>query len=184
MKKLFIVFIVFFLFISIIVSTAFAQSANDKLQENKVQYNLAYPGILPDHPLYKLKVLRDKLTILLINDPKKRVEYYLLQADKGIHAAAMLVDKNKIELAKETLLKGENNVTLLTFEFGKFQRKPNSDFFNKLETASLKHQEIIALLQERVQKDEQKSFKQVFNFSKTNLDTIRKFQSKKFFRVE
>ncbi len=26
-----------------------------------VKYDLAFPGILPDHPLYKLKVLRNKI---------------------------------------------------------------------------------------------------------------------------
>lgn len=194
MKKLFVFLAVFSVFISVITSTVMAQDAEEKIQEDAekkgtdsakiIQYDLAYPGILPDHPLYKLKVLRNKLTALLINDPKKKVDFYLLQADKGIHAGAMLVDKKEVELAKDTLFKAENNITLLTYEFGKFQRKPNSDFFNKLETASLKHQELIKLLMKRVSTSDRKSFERVLNFSKTNLDTIIKFKNKKFFQVK
>lgn len=174
MKKLFVLFVGFLLF----------AYAFNPVMAQKVQYDLAYPGVLPDHPLYKLKVLRDKISILLINDTNKRIDFYLLQADKGIHATAMIVDKKKIELAKETLFKAEHNVTLLTYEFGKFQYKPNSDFFNKLETASLKHQEVIKLLIERVPEKERKSFETVLAFSKTNLNTIMKFKNKKFFQAK
>lgn len=176
MKKLFILFIVFFIFASII---AFPAAAAEK-----IQYDLAYPGILPDNPLYKLKVLRNKLMILLINDPNDRIDFYLLQADKGIHSAAILLDKKKTGLAKETLFKAEHNITLLTYELGKFKRKPKSDFFNKLETASLKHQELIGLLMERAPAEDRNSFETVLNFSKTNLNTITRFKNKKFFQVK
>ncbi|MEX2007735.1 MAG: DUF5667 domain-containing protein [Candidatus Levyibacteriota bacterium] len=145
-----------------------------------IKYDLAYPGILPNNPLYKLKVLRDKITALLISDPLKRAEFYLLQTDKGILATAMLVDKGEAKLAGETALKTEHNMTLLTYELKRITKKPNSDFINKLKTASLKHQEVLSSLIERVAPDEQKTFTTVVNFSKTNLETIEKFEKKKF----
>ena len=98
----------------------------------KIDYDLAYPGILPDNSLYKLKVLRDKLSIMLISDHYKRIEFYLLQADKGILATAMLIDKNKVKLAEETALKAEHNMTLITFELKSLQEKPNKELFEKL----------------------------------------------------
>lgn len=155
--------------------------ADESTASTTIKYDLAYPGILPDNPLYKIKVLRDKISTILIQDPAKKAEFYLLQADKGILAAAMLVDKNKIDLAEKTALKAENNVTLLTYEFYKFAEKPKANFFKKLKTASLKHQEVLASLIKRVSEDQKGAFQRVINFSKTNVQTIGKFENKRFY---
>lgn len=147
--------------------------------EAKIKYDLAFPGILPDHPLYKLKVLRDKLAAALISDPLKKIEYFLLQTDKGLLASAMLVDKKNIKLAHETALKAENNYTLLTQELYKLPRKPNEAFFEKLKTASLKHQEVLDSIIKRVSKEEKKTFEAVVDFSKRNLKTVEEYHKRK-----
>lgn len=144
-----------------------------------IQYNLAYPGILPDHPLYKLKTLRDKTSAAFIKDPKKKIEFYLLQTDKGILASAMLVDRKKIDLATHTAFKAEHNYTLLTYELGKFRKKPDADFFKKLKTASLKHQEVLTSLAKKVAKNDAKKFQQVIDFSKTNWKTVEEYRKRK-----
>lgn len=141
-----------------------------------IKYDLAYPGILPDHPLYKLKVLRDKISVALINNPQKRIEFYLLKTDKGILATAMLVDKNKIALAEETALKAENNYTLLTNELYNLPKKPDSRFFKKLKDASLKHQEVLNSLLKRVPQNKRKTFEIVIDFSKRNWQTVEEYQ--------
>ena len=51
-----------------------------------ITYELAYPGLLPDHPLYFFKVIRDKVVSLLINDPSKRAEFNLLTSDKRFNS--------------------------------------------------------------------------------------------------
>lgn len=75
-----------------------------------IDYPLPYPGILPNNPLYPLKMARDKIILFLITDPQKRVEFNLLQADKRIEAAVFLVqeDKKNGQLAVTTIEKGEN----------------------------------------------------------------------------
>src|SRR3989344_991141 len=73
----------------------------------KVEYYLPYPGILPDSPLYKVKALRDRISLWLITDPGKKAEKELLLADKRIGAAVALVDGGKDELAVSTATKGE-----------------------------------------------------------------------------
>src|SRR3989344_2381375 len=153
-----------------------SQLATESAKIKIVEYDLAYPGILPDHFLYKLKVLRDKLTVILINDPRKKADYYLLQADKGILATAMLIDQNKIDLAQETVLKAEHNFTLLTYELKKIPKKPDAKYFQKLKTASLKHQEVLNSLLKRIPEDKQKVFNQVLEFSKRNLTTVELYQ--------
>lgn len=142
-----------------------------------VNYDLTFPGILPNHPLYKLKVLRDKISAAIISNPLKKIDFYLLQTDKGILAAAMLVDKNKIDLASETALKAEHNYTLLTYQLYRISKKPNEEFFNRLKTASLKHQEVLQSILERVPSDKQKTFETVINFSKTNYETVERYKN-------
>ena len=73
----------------------------------KVEYYLPYPGILPDSPLYKVKALRDRISLWLITDPGKKAEKELLLADKRIGAAVALMDGGKDELAVSTAAKGE-----------------------------------------------------------------------------
>lgn len=73
----------------------------------KVEYYLPYPGILPDSPLYKVKALRDRISLWLVTDPGKKAEKELLLADKRIGAAVALLDGGKDELAVSTATKGE-----------------------------------------------------------------------------
>ena len=143
-----------------------------------IKYNLAFPGILPDNPLYKLKVLRDKISLGLISDPTKKIEFLLLQTDKGILATAMLVDQNKITLAKETALKAENNYTLLTYEVKNSREKLTTELYKKLKKAALKHQEVLESLIKRVPKDNRKTFQTVLCFSKQNWQSVEDFQKK------
>lgn len=185
MRKLGLAIIVLILFF-VFTNSANAQQTETQMPTpsitpDKTDYDLAYPGILPDNSLYKLKVLRDKISIMLIADHYKRIEFYLLQADKGILATAMLIDKNKIKLAEETALKAEHNMTLITFELKSLEEKPSKELFDKLKTASQKHQEVLNTLIGRLTPEDQKVLTTVLNFSKTNLQTIEKLQNKKYY---
>lgn len=180
MRKIFFFFLLLF-FVLLLPQTASAQMVENASESASINYDLAFPGILPDSPFYKIKVLRDKITEILITDPMKKIEFYLLQADKGISATAMLVDKHKVKLAQETALKAENNYTKITYEIKKLQTKPDDKFLNKLETASLKHQEVLSSLIGRVSADQKGIFETVLDFSKRNLEQVKKFQKKTFF---
>lgn len=173
---------IFFLTILIFL---IVQSTSAQEQENTltpaptptiIKYDLAYPGMLPDNPLYKLKMLRNRISLALLSDPRKKIDFYLLETDKGILATAMLVDKKKIELAKETALKAEHNFTLLTYQLGSLGKKPNDAFFEKLKTASLKHQEVLNSLIKRVSPNDAKTFQTVIEFSKRNWQTIEEYK--------
>ena len=60
-----------------------------------VEYVLPYPGILPTHPLYFLKMMRDQIVEALISDPVKRSDFYITQADKKLSMALALSDAKK-----------------------------------------------------------------------------------------
>ena len=63
----------YFLLIAFIIivpfATYFVLGASDSLiktPQEKIAYNLPYPGLLPDNPLYLAKVVRDRIADFLI----------------------------------------------------------------------------------------------------------------------
>ena len=179
MKKILILFFILpFGFSVLPVFAAEATQAGETRESTKsasaqIIYELPYPGLLSDSPIYFIKVLRDKVVLFLTRDPIKKAEYHLLLADKRIHMAAILVDKGKVELAKETALKGENEYTLLVFLFKDIVKKPNKDLFERLEKSALKHQEVLRSIINKVDKKDEKTFVTVLEFSERNLEELK-----------
>jgi len=85
----------------------FAQTATSSSHQ-EINYELPYPGLLPDSPLYFLRIIRDKTIGFLISDPLKKAEFNLLQADKRLNAGIYLFNKGKTSLALSTVSKAEN----------------------------------------------------------------------------
>ena len=136
------------------------------------EYLLPYPGMLPDHSLYKIKVLRDKIILLLIRDPIKKAAKHLQMADKELFAALKLVEKDKIALAQQTAFKAEHHMTRLVGEIQKAVYYSNREFPQDLaqraHQAALKHQELLTGMMARAKEDEQEAFKTIKEFSIRN----------------
>jgi hypothetical protein len=66
-----------------------------------VTYFLPYPGILPTHPLYMFKALRDRIIEMLITDKVRKAEFYILQADKKLNMAIFLSSAGQSAPAKQ-----------------------------------------------------------------------------------
>lgn len=158
--------------------TQTSTSSAKKSISQTTEYTLPYPGMLPDSPIYKIKTLRDKVISFLITDPQKKVNFHLLQANKGILGGAMLTEKKNYPLAIETFLKAEHNMTLIPEQIRRLQEKPDNEFFKQLVLASQKHQEILTATIKQSPKNEKKSLEQVLSFSKQNQTTIEKYQKK------
>lgn len=73
----------------------------------KIDYTLPYPGLLPDHPLYVLKRVRDAILEMVIIEPVRKSEFYILQGDKRLQMGIMLIEQNKFSLAETTISKAE-----------------------------------------------------------------------------
>lgn len=175
---------IFFLSLMLLSFPTISSAAEDKAGTKEVakaeQYTLPYPGILPDNPLYKLKILRDRISVSLINDPVKKAEFYLHQADKQMAMIPLLLDKQQYTLASQTAYKAEHNVTELTFVYKKSASKPNKEMYEKIEKATRKHQEVLLTAIKKGSEENKKDFQQVINFSKTNWTEIQKlYKSKK-----
>lgn len=118
----------------------------------KNEYYLAYPGILPDHFLYKLKMARDRVWLLLTTNSLKKAELLLLFADKRVGAGKVLVEGNKVPLGISTLMKGEKYLERAVSQTEKAKKKgiEINVLAEKLNNAALKHEEILLDLKERV----------------------------------
>lgn len=117
-----------------------------------IDYNLPYPGLLPDNPFYILKIFRDRAVGFLISNPLKRAQFDLLQSDKRVQGAYLLVvQENKMDLAEMTFSKGENyfDEAIANASDAKKQGIDVTEFTRTLTIANSKHLEIVTLLKEK-----------------------------------
>jgi len=150
-------FLIFFLTFSI----SFAKSNLAAAQEisptpvPQADYELPYPGLLPDSPLYFLRMIRDRAISFLISDPLKKSEFDLLQADKRLNAGIYLFNKGKISLALSTISKAENYFEQALVKMGeaKIQGKSINEIEKKLRNALKKHRQELEYMTQKVSKN-------------------------------
>jgi hypothetical protein len=154
-----------------------SESAAPATQPATIQYDFPYPGILPDHPLYIVKVARDHFVGFLINDSLKKAEFNLLQSDKKIFAAQLLFEKEADALGVETLSKSNNYMHHAISDAKKAEgsKKPVENVVGKIEMSIDKHEEAIEILMNE-DTDEQKSLQGELN----RLRTIEKYFNELF----
>ena len=72
MKK-FLLVLLSFVILLVFTNTSFAVEKNSVFTYEEIvgQYNLPYPGLLPDNRFYLLKMIRDRVVGMLIADPIK-----------------------------------------------------------------------------------------------------------------
>jgi hypothetical protein len=128
-----------------------AAEATTAAQKESTDYHLAYPGILPDHPFYFLKMIRDRIWLLLTTDCLKKAEVLLLFADKRIGAAQALVDGQKTKLGVTTATKAEKYLERAVDQEVKAREKGEDtrSFLEKITKAALKHEEILLAIREK-----------------------------------
>lgn len=136
-----------------------AAAQSDSVQ--KINYELPYPGLLPDSPIYFLKIIRDKTVGFLISDPLKKAEYSLLQADKRLNAGVYLFNKGKIAISVSTISKAQNYFEE-SLEKAKRVRQEGmeiNEIARKLIDSSKKHQKELSLLEKKAPQDFKENFK-------------------------
>ena len=90
-----------------------SQLVENMLAENReiselISYELVYPGsVLPDHNLWRMKVIRVRIWLVLTVGADNKSELNLLFADKRLAAADILFDKGEYDKGYTTLAKAE-----------------------------------------------------------------------------
>ncbi len=134
------------------------------VQQPPIQYDLSYPGLLPDHPFYILKQMRDNMMTLLIGKPLDRSSFMLLQSDKQVSAAKILIEQQKDVhmvrnsfLASQRAFEGAINGT----QAAKQEGFPTEDMIHQLQVASKKHHEIVTNVMEQLSEEDKKMFQDI-----------------------
>lgn len=129
--------------------------------EQKVDYTLPYPGILPDHPLYFLKRLRDQILERLIVDPIRKIEFYMLQSDKSINTGIFLIAKQSEALAYETMARARTYmgqaVTMATTLKAEGKDVP-AYLVERFTKAGAKYEEVLTELAEKASETQKTNF--------------------------
>lgn len=151
-----------------------ASDSAEVILEEEVSYELPYPGMLPDNPLYFLKTFRDAVVKFLISDPLKEAEFNVLTANKRAYAALLLAEKDKPELCLETLSKSTNYLHEAAVSLVKAKEKKMNitEILDRLDKSVKKHeqvfsQQIMPVMPENMKKDLEAEIKRLLDIEKT-----------------
>jgi hypothetical protein len=140
----------------------------------KIEYYLPYPGLLPDSPLYKVKALRDRVTLWLTFGEQNKARRELLYADKRINAATFLVQGGKNSLGVTTATKAEKYletaVNRAVKEAGAGQDAKS--LLADLAKACTKHLEILQELIPKVGTEGQQALEAVYLTTQMSLERV------------
>lgn len=131
-------------FVPALYSVTKPESIN--IEKKEVLYQLPYPGLLPGHPLYFLKVIRDNILLFTTRDNLKKATLYLHLSDKNMSTALSLINEGKEQAAIDQLELGERRFLLIppTLQELKSQGgEYSNDFIIDLNQSNQKHREVI-----------------------------------------
>lgn len=113
-----------------------------------IDYTLPYPGVLPGSPLYTVKMVRDKFMEILISDPVKKSNFYILQADKRLGSALLLFEKGDEEAAYSALSKGQKYLekSLAKAIEAREKKFEIGDIFDRVRNSAAKQKQEIKIL--------------------------------------
>lgn len=150
------------LFASVLRTASVRYEVGDTLVNQDVDYNdddlgidyyLPFPGrVLPDSPVWPLKVLRDRVWLLVTTNSTRKVELKLLFADKRLGSAMILFQKGKMERGLSTLSKAEKYLEEASLDEEVLRRSgmDTTEVLHRLTNASLKHFQVMHQLVEGV----------------------------------
>jgi len=144
--------------------------------DNKANYELPFPGLLPDHPLYLLKAARDQTLVFVTTDYERKARLQLELSDKRIRAGELLVDNKKYELAVSSFSKGERyfEQSIETLSAGKIQgQAPTSAIVEQMGRSNKKHMEILVRSSKELSGSTREGFGLVLELNKQNANKLQ-----------
>lgn len=149
------------------------------LSDTKQVYELPYPGILPDHPLFFIKNARDKIVEFLTREPMKKAQLYLHASDKKVAMVSQLIKKGKDKLAIETATEAEEYFAKIADAIKTSKEQgvgPTEDFLNTLRNSNMKHRQIYEEQLKELPQGGSDSFAKVLDLVSQNGKAINKLK--------
>lgn len=133
------------LFLTTSVSAQQASSSFGLPTPTTIDYNLPYPGILPNHPLYFLKDIRDEILLFFTRSLLKNSRVRLLVADKNLVMATVLIEQGLDKEAIQVLQKGEKHLLVAILQLQELKKRGElpAGAVDKFELAASKHEDVI-----------------------------------------
>ncbi len=141
------------------------------LDKKNTVYELPYPGILPDHPLYFFKAVRDRIWVFSTRDNLKKVDVYILFSDKRAKMAQALSNKGKVDLAISTMSKSEKYFLKIPnlLKASKAQGvSPNQELLDEVRASNNIHKGIIQELLRNAPEGEQNRITEILKINETS----------------
>jgi uncharacterized phage infection (PIP) family protein YhgE len=159
MKK---IFITLFLLLFLVAGTLNAQTED-----------LPNAGMLPDNPLYFLETLSEGVVNLFTFGDIKKAERYLLLASERLVEAETLAEKGNTNKAKETAEKYQRRLdkALLSAKKAVTKGKNADAVLERIAEITIRHQENLAKVYERVPEQAKESIQKVMENSSKGHET-------------
>ena len=144
--------------------------------DNKANYELPFPGLLPDHPLYLLKAGRDRALIFVTREYDSKARLQLELSDKRVRAGELLVDEKKYELAIDTYSKGERyfEQTIETLKSAKIQgQTPTASMIDQMSRSNIKHNDILTRTSKELSGSLRERMGEVLTLNRQNADSLQ-----------
>lgn len=140
--------------------------------ESKIPY---MGNVLPDSPLWGLKVLRDKIWFGVTTSHLRRAQLALLFSDKRILMTKVLFEEGKPDIALSTYLEGEKYLVVAVDEekIARSQGVDTDDFLIKLASSTSQHKVIMDSLMYLVPDDIKHEVSEGQVFAKNAFDSAR-----------
>lgn len=155
----------------------FLNSQTITVNPNKVVYNLPYPGLLPDSPLFFIKEIRDKILEWSTRDNLKKAELYLLLSDKKVAMAQSLAQKGKDKQALTIFYEAEQKFRKIPrlIETSKKQGvNSTADFIQRVKLSNAKHQEVAETFLKDMPQGQTGTITQILDLTKQTKKEIEK----------
>ena len=139
----------------------------DKYIEEKepIGYYLAYSGILPGNIFYPLKMVRDRVNLMLTYGPQARAEKMLLFADKRIAAAWTLFEADQLNQAIGVAFKAEEYSFRAAQEMLKSDEPGAVQLKDKMLQSNLKHAEILHEMENQLSEQIPDNFRAALDYN-------------------
>ncbi|MCL4354174.1 DUF5667 domain-containing protein [Patescibacteria group bacterium] len=172
-KKILVYVLLLFFIIPPVATLAETKAFNDQYIKVVGNNELPYPGLLPDSPLYFLKMIRDRFVSFSTQNPASKVDFDILQAEKRLNAGVYLfIQRKDHSLATSTISKGSNyfNNALIVAENAKKQKEDIKDLKRKISKSLLKYKYVLKNLKseksEQIKKSLEETENKIANFEK------------------
>ena len=167
-------------FVFLSVTAAPLQAQTITTFEKVEDYQLPYPGLLPDNPLYALKNIRDSIQLLMAQSTLEKAQVNLQLSDKNMAASLELTKKGKSKLASETAQKAhdqiERAVTIVEKNGKAMDQEKKKEFIQSLIKANLVHRETLEYLMKNTPTGQVEQFEKLLQ---KNLETQNKIATLK-----